>query len=300
MNKVSPVEANFDRWPDLFAAALKQKFGPKLLAILLYGSYLRGKRDTVLDFYVIVSDYGNPDRSCQAFANWALPPNVYNLVLTEQGEKAMAKYAVVSEKQFVQSLQRDFTPYFWARFCQPSHLLYAHGSLSLGNTRAIEQVAGHTMLHNVLPLMPVTFSDHELWEGAFRLTYQCELRSEGASKPTELFRLYEAHLVQLTEFLAADLGLTRLGTGEWCKTRNLEGSPINRVAWAARMVVGKLLCALRLIKAAFTFNDALAYVLWKVERHSGVRVEATESQHARPLLYAWPVIWRLFRQGGFK
>ena len=32
---------------------------------------------------------------------------------------------------------------------------------------------------------------------------------------------------------------------------------------------------LRLTKAAFTFNDSINYAAWKIERHTGVRVEVT-------------------------
>jgi len=57
---------------------------------------------------------------------------------------------------------------------------------------------------------------------------------------------------------------------------------------------------LRLGKAAFTFNDPLDYVLWKVERHSGIHVEPTALQRRHPLLFAWPLLWRLYRRGGFR
>ena len=56
----------------------------------------------------------------------------------------------------------------------------------------------------------------------------------------------------------------------------------------------------RLVKGALTFDDALDYILWKVERHSGVRVEASARQHRYPLIFAWPLVWRLYRRGAFR
>ena len=54
------------------------------------------------------------------------------------------------------------------------------------------------------------------------------------------------------------------------------------------------------MKAAFTFNDALDYILWKIERHSGVYVEPTELQRRHPLLFSWGLLWRVYRKGGFR
>ena len=42
------------------------------------------------------------------------------------------------------------------------------------------------------------------------------------------------------------------------------------------MSQGKLLHVLRLMKATTTFKGGADYILWKVERHSGVRVEVSE------------------------
>ena len=50
------------------------------------------------------------------------------------------------------------------------------------------------------------------------------------------------------------------------------GRDAERRRWRRRRLAGKLLNLLRLVKGAFTFEGALDYVLWKVERHSGVRV----------------------------
>jgi hypothetical protein len=31
-------------------------------------------------------------------------------------------------------------------------------------------------------------------------------------------------------------------------------------------------------------------VLWKLERHSGRKIDLTERQRAHPLIFAWPII----------
>jgi len=61
-----------------------------------------------------------------------------------------------------------------------------------------------------------------------------------------------------------------------------------------------VLSTLRLAKAAFTFDGALEYLLWKIHRHSGIYLQPTPRQVRFPLLFAWPLLWRLWRQGAFR
>ena len=75
---------------------------------------------------------------------------------------------------------------------------------------------------------------------------------------------------------------------------------LSRLAWSARRVQGKTLSVLRLVKSAFTFQGGVDYLLWKLERHSGVRVEATERERRHPLIYGWGLAWRLYRRGAFR
>jgi len=68
-------------------------------------------------------------------------------------------------------------------------------------------------------------------------------------------------------------------------------------AWARRARLGRALNVLRLLKAALTFDHALDYVVWKVERHSGVRLEVAPWERRFPLLAAPGLYWRLRRRG---
>jgi hypothetical protein len=74
----------------------------------------------------------------------------------------------------------------------------------------------------------------------------------------------------------------------------------NRLAWGLRNVQGKMLSILRLSKAFFTFEGALEYIQWKIERHSGVKVEWTPRLRKHPLLAVVVLAWRLYRRGGFR
>jgi hypothetical protein len=70
-----------------------------------------------------------------------------------------------------------------------------------------------------------------------------------------------------------------------------------RLGWAVRRRLGKPLAAARLIKGMATFGaDWLDYALWKLERHTGVRIEPTRWQRRYPLVACWPVFARLLAQ----
>jgi len=71
-------------------------------------------------------------------------------------------------------------------------------------------------------------------------------------------------------------------------------------AWRRRRRTSKLLNFARLVKATFTFDGALDYVLWKVKRHSGVVLPVSDWQRRHPLLSAPVLAWKLYRRGAFR
>ena len=79
----------------------------------------------------------------------------------------------------------------------------------------------------------------------------------------------------------------------WVRTRNSMG-------WALRRLQGKILSVLRLMKAAYTFQGGVDYLIWKIERHSGVKIELTPQERRHPILTGLRAFWRLYRQGAFR
>jgi hypothetical protein len=54
------------------------------------------------------------------------------------------------------------------------------------------------------------------------------------------------------------------------------------------------------VKSAFTFEDGASYLMWKIERHSGVSFELTPWQKRHPILASGTLFWRIYRAGGFR
>jgi hypothetical protein len=288
-------------------AEIRQKHGEALLAILVYGSWLRGKRDTMLDFYVLLEDYHTLDSAWQGWMCRLLPPNVYHIHQGKPdpqtgGAGPRAKYALLTLSRFHRSMRKDFHSYFWARFAQPCEILYVRDEASRRLLAEALAQASTTFIKRVLPAMGEHFSSAELWTRGLALTYRCELRTESSDRGESIYTFDPARYDAVTNaFALKEPALSQTGTDN--RYQNLSGAYARKLSsftWWLRRVQGKLLSMLRLVKAAFTFNESLEYLLWKIERHSGLYIEPTPRQLKHPLIFAWPLLWKLYRQGAFR
>ncbi|MGD8384971.1 MAG: hypothetical protein PVF89_06160 [Lysobacterales bacterium] len=281
---------------------IRRRHGETLAAVLVYGSWLRGARDTVLDFYALVDTYQSLDTRWQGLMCRLLPPNVYQIHQQIGDREVRAKYALLTLKRFHRAVLHDFHSYFWARFAQPCAIVYTRdASVEAGLLEAFSLAAANFVRH-VVPTLPGHFSSEALWVQGLGLTYHCELRTESGQRPATIYASNSAYYDRVTRTLAAQ-GMTRMAATEEGEYRNLSSVSARafaRAAWRLRSLQGKVLSLLRLLKAAYTFNDGLDYLLWKIKRHSGVYIEPTARQRKHPLIFAWPLLWRLYRQGAFR
>jgi hypothetical protein len=161
-----------------------------------------------------------------------------------------------------------------------------------------------TFLSRVLPCMPHPVTPQELWVKGLTLSYRAELRAE---RPAKLAGLYEASSGYYDRLTAAALPHLAFAADmdDAEPTRFSARVPdarrrVCRFAWRLRSVQGKGLHLLRLLKGAFTFTGGLDYLLWKIERHSGVKVEVSPRLRAHPILAVCVLGWRMFRKGAFR
>jgi hypothetical protein len=289
--------------------ALVKRYGKVTQAILFYGSCFRTGDDTdgLVDLYVIVDDYraALPNR-LQAMANKLLPPNVFYLELPVQDRVVRTKYAVLSLKDFQRGTsQAWFHSYLWARFAQPVGLLYARNNQVEEQVRAALAQAVITFIHRVMPGAEERFTARDLWHHGLLLSYRAELRSE---KPDRLVSLVDAAPAYYEHVTRAAVVAVPFKVEIFTEPNGFLyhahiPSPVryrSRLAWTLRRLQGKVLSILRLLKAVFTFEGGVDYIQWKIERHSGVRVESTPRLERHPLLAACMLSWRLYRKGGFR
>jgi hypothetical protein len=286
---------------DRLLGQLKKRYGEGLVAVLIYGSYLRGKRDTLLDFYVLLDSYQAMPKRWHGWLAKLLPPNVYQIFDGTPPDETRAKYALMTLKRFERCVRRDFHSYFWARFAQPCGLLYCRDEAARRRVIAAAVTASSTFVRHVVPRLPDEFAAEQLWATGLSLTYRCEFRSEPPDHAARLFGFWPEYYGAATHHLAQmDLGFV---PGARRRYRNVSTQSERRrsaVAWGLRAVYGKILSTARLLKAALTFDGALEYLLWKIHRHSGIYLEPSPMQVRFPLFCAWPLLWRLWRRGAFR
>jgi len=288
---------------------LLNRYGEVTQAILFYGSCFRTGDDTdgLVDLYVIVDSYraALPNR-LQAVANKLLPPNVFYLELPVEDRVVRTKYAVLSLKDFQRGTSKQwFHSYLWGRFAQPTGLLYVRNKQVEKQVRVALAQAVITFVTRVTPDLEERFTARDLWHHGLLLSYRAELRSE---KPDKLVNLVDAapeYYKKVTRaamisvpfkveiFAEQDDFLYHAYIPNSIRYRS-------RLAWTLRRIQGKVLSILRLFKAVFTFEGGVDYIQWKIERHSGVRVEWTPRLKRHPLLAVCILSWRLYRKGGFR
>ena len=266
-------------------------------AVLAYGSCLRdvSPAEGLADFYVLIADGAHVSTNPLARLGCRLAaPNVYYAECSHEGETLRSKYAVLPLSQFEAAVSlKTRNPYFWARFSQPSALIWAQEAYRGRVVEAIKTSIG-TMLQNALPLADGETDHDDLWQTALQATYGTELRSESADRARHILstnpQWYEAVARAVVgDDLAAALG--RLSDRKWAKGRS---------EWKKRRFRGKALSVLRLIKAAFTFQGGADYLAWKIERHSGVTVKLSGWQRRHPILASVWLMPKLYFQGAFK
>jgi hypothetical protein len=262
------------------AAAVAQRHGAASRAVLFYGSCLRERQldGLMLDFYLIVSDYRAAYTSgWLAGANRLIPPNVFPF--THDG--LSAKYAVLSEADFHRlNGPETRNVSVWARFAQPSRLVWSADVTAAAHAVAAVARAAPTLLSAALAELPYDQPALELWRGAFALTYSAELRAEKKSRGGSVVDVDPARYLRFT---APALSAARADGRR------------QAVGWRRRRVEGKLLSVLRLAKASTTFAGGAEYIAWKINRHAGTDIHLAPWQKRWPLLAAITLAPKLIR-----
>ena len=284
------------------AQALIARHGHAVAAVLFYGSNFRRGDDSegLLDLYVLVDDARVAlGKRLSAFACRRLPPNVYYLELPLDGRTVRCKYALLETGAFARYMTARQS-YFWGRFGQASGLLYARDAAARSQvTQGIAQ-AVLTLLVRSLPLLGGEFDEPTWWRTALAACYATELRPERPGAVDGLVRDLAPWRGALTPLAARCLLDVTCDADGYRQSLTHGARRAGRLRWAGRRLLGKGLNVARLVKASFTFSGGIDYLLWKVERHSGVRIEPTAFLRRHPLLGIWGVAWRLWRRGGFR
>jgi hypothetical protein len=272
-------------------------------AVLFYGSCLRTSeiKGQMLDFYLIVSSYRDAyGRSWMASANRFIPPNVFPF----EHQGLAAKYAVLSEEDFLHlNGPETLSVSVWARFAQPSRLVWSAGPQAERACVAAISRAAPTLLQAAAPMMDaVELEPLDLWRCGFSLTYSAELRAERKNRAASVV---ESDPDRYRAFLGP--AARAAGIGEMTHQGRLRLHPISdrqrlaaRALWVKRKWAGKALSVTRLAKASGTYAGGIDYIAWKINRHAGTDFQITAWQRRWPLLGAITLLPRLLKRGAIR
>jgi hypothetical protein len=288
---------------DALVVALQAEFGRAVRGIVLYGSCRRSRdaSEGLADFLVVVSGYRAAYPGLlMAGLNRLLPPNVFYLETESGGQRVRCKYALISEDQLARRVKSRLDHYFWARFCQPVLVLAASEGFA-HRLAEIRASAAASFARRVAPLIEQPIDAQSFWTRALSLTYRCELRPEPIGNARNLIGHDPDYWNRLTALVAQEHAWLHALEGDHYQGQSSRSFRFwTRISWSLRVIGGKLFNLARLFKAAGTFSNGIDYIVWKVERHSGVRVEPTERMRRHPRLAAWGLAWRMWREGGFR
>ena len=264
------------------AEGIAAKYASASRAVLFYGSCLRQQQleGLMLDFYLIVSDYRSAyGNGWLAPANKLIPPNVFYF----EHDGLVAKYAVLSEADFYHlNGPETRNVSVWARFAQPSRLVWASDDEARSNAVAAITRAAPTLLaaagerEGEEPL--------DWWRRAFALTYSAELRAERKDRSTSV----------------VDTDRERYERFSGPAIAAIPALMARPSSWMRRRIEGKALSVVRLAKASATFAGGVDYIAWKINRHAGTEIEIKPWQRKHPLLAAISLLPRLLRSGAVR
>jgi hypothetical protein len=262
------------------AKAIAAKHGKASRSVLFYGSCLREKQleGLMLDFYLIVSDYRAAyTKRWLAVANRLIPPNVFYF----ERDGLAAKYAVLSEGDFYRlSGPETSSVSVWARFAQPSRLVWAANKAA--RERAIDAVSRAAPTLLAAAGRRAGEKPLDWWRRAFSLTYSAELRTERVGRHASVVDSDRKRFIAFTE--PASAAIQRLP----------------KASWRWRRIEGKTLSVLRLAKASATFAGGADYIAWKINRHAGTEIRLKPWQQRHPLLAAISLLPKLIRSGAVR
>lgn len=254
-----------------------------------------GDLDGIADFYVLTRPVrGKRGTGPRLYLLW---PDVSYHEVELSGRTVRAKVATMPVDLFARAAEGvmlDTT--VWARFVQRSALVWAAtGAVEVTVVRAVA-AAAVTAARFAALLAPRRGYPTDFWKALFRETYRTELRFERPGREDQILDFDADHYERLLPLAwsAGEIPFASTQDGMLAPSLDFIQSVELFEAWRACAVAAKPLNIARLIKAAFTFEGAARYALWKIHRHTGVRLPVTPFRERHPILSAPGVLWKVW------
>ena len=287
------------------AECLAAAFGPTTVAVIHYGSYAQGADPgarSARDFFVILDRYGDGYRRLAAalgtrfpsriatLLNRILPPNVLAIPASAGSVTIPTKCAILSLRDLVRACSGRARDHFvLGRLFQQVHLTWTRDPAARASVvAALERARARTFDWGRAGL-PARFDVETYCRTLLETSYAAEIRPEGVERAQVLVRAQREtllaiygplldHLVRTGTLVREGNGYREPGPAGW----------LDRLRWRTYFGVSKLRATLRWIKYVALYDGWLDYVVYKLERRSGVSMRLTPLERRWPLVFLWP------------
>ena len=288
-------------------SSLVDACGDQLVAALLYGSRLTKTspdQHSAYDLVLVVEDYqrfysglkgaGHLHRSpwMMAVLNRVLTPNS---ISHEPDQDTAAKCLVLERAHFERALSNRAKDHFClGRMVQQIVILYTRDERAASDVEQALETSHRTPLRWALPFLEAPFTVREFARGMVAVSYAGEIRPEKGGRRSEVIdaqgeffdRIYAPVLDEaVADGLLVEEGgyyRPRRAPSWWAKTRVRIYFTFSRIRSTARWV-----------KHVYTFEGWQEYIIRKVERRMGVKVEITPAERRFPVILLWPKVIRV-------
>ncbi|HEU4929746.1 MAG TPA: hypothetical protein VFU38_07940 [Candidatus Krumholzibacteria bacterium] len=291
---------------------LSEACGRDLVAVVFFGSRLLGTSpgdQSAADLFVVVENYlrfyeaigsrlpAARHSGIMAALNRVLTPNIIYLN-DPGGMRAGAKCFVVTEYDLGHELSSDAKDHFFrGRLAQRVDIVFARSDKDrIALERRLETARRLTVEWVPLYIDEPSFGVLDFCRRMMEVSYAAEIRPEARSR--------------VHEVVQAQASFFRLAYGRVLQDAVRDGrlvaegerySVAKKASWRERRKWydffrrSKARATMRWFKYMLTFDDWLDYIVRKIERRSGIRIELSKSERRFPILFLWPKAVRVIR-----
>ena len=272
-------------------------------AILAYGSCLspitKSKTSTP-DFFLVVERYRTfHSSSFHALLNWIMPPSIYHFAVDGQ----IAKYNVIRWRDLERETSMNAKDvYIVGRFSKRMAIASAKTPTEEDRLARIQAEGMRSVARRVLHLVPETFTTEAFAKEALRLSYYGDVRVEAADKADKIFEAERNYYVQIYGEILKEF--ENDSAVSWNPSVNAFEKPVS--SKSEKRQVQKFIkrsqrrAQLRWPKFMFTISNWVDYMLAKVERTQGIKLELTEKEKKFWYIYGWKYFFQLRRKNLIK
>jgi hypothetical protein len=297
------------------AERLVEYGGGEVMAVILYGSQLHRSSPDVhsaWDLVVIVEHYPAFHRAMRDAGAFSRSPALMNLMgailppyvtaFAPWGDgRPLAKCLVLRRDQFRRAMGPAPRDHFLkGRLVQHVCTVWTKNDDVASDLEDILADARRETLNWTRPFLGERSFDAETFtREMLAVSFAGEVRPESSDRVREVWTSQEDWIVPTFEGVLAE------AAGEGVVLEEEEG--VYRFAhpasawerWRRRgyFFRSKVRGVARWFKHMITFNDWQTYIVRKVERRTGMKVELTPAERRWPLLLLWPKVFKVLREG---